>query len=294
MSGGQGITQELGLGEVVSKTFELYRRDFSKYAVLFVVVEAIIGVLTTLVRRAVILPAALPSTATTQQLVNWLPGFFGALITLIALSAIVTWGFYPISVGSAVKLASEEIVTGQAGLVPSVRFAISRIVWIWAVGIVVGIVVILGLVALVVPGIILAIMYSLVLPVVMLERAGFESLGRSRKLVSRRWLKTFALVIVLGIIVGIASGVVSAISGPFGVASTIVSNILSAFYLPIIPIALTVYYYSNAARIAPPMSETLMAPGDRLQVGMKFCPNCGTQIASSTMFCTACGAKQPI
>ena len=56
MSNGQGITKELSLGEVVSKTFELYKRDFSKYVVLFVVVEAIIGVFTTLVQRAVILP----------------------------------------------------------------------------------------------------------------------------------------------------------------------------------------------------------------------------------------------
>src|SRR2546427_763698 len=38
----QGIKRELSLGEVLSKTFELYRRDFTKYFVLFAVVGVII------------------------------------------------------------------------------------------------------------------------------------------------------------------------------------------------------------------------------------------------------------
>jgi hypothetical protein len=293
MSGGQEITRELGLGELVSKTFELFRRDFSKYLILFVVVEATVGVLTTLVQRAIVLPATLPAGATPQQVLNWLPGFFGAVIALVALSLIVSWVFYPICVGGAVKMASEEITTGKADLVASVRFAALRIVWLWVVGIVVGIIVAVGLVALLVPGIILSIMFSLVFPVLIIEGTGFESMGRSRKLVSQRWLKTLALVIVFGIIVGIASAIVSAISGPLGVASTIVSSVLSAFYLPLIPIALTVYYYSNAARIAPPQTgQAPTAPGVAPRVGMKFCPNCGTEVVYTATFCPTCGAKQ--
>ncbi len=294
MSSGPGIPQELSLSEVVSKTFELYQRDFSKYVILFVVVEAVVGVFTTLVRRAITLPV-LPAHATPQQVLNWAPGFFGALTSLLALIAIVTWVFFPVAVGSAVKLASEQIETERADLEASVRFAISKLIWIWVVGIVTGIIVCLGLIALIVPGIILAIMFSLVLPVVIIESPGIlESLGRSRKLVSRRWLKTLALIIVFGIIIGIASAIVNAISGPFGIASTVVSSILSAFYLPVIPISLTVYYYSNAARIAPPQtSQAPVAPAPTVQTGMKFCPSCRAQLASTTMFCAKCGAKQP-
>ena len=293
MSGGQGITRELSLGELVTKTFELYRRDFSKYLILFVVVEAVIGVLTTLVRRAIVIPAALPAGATPQQLLNWLPGFFGAVTALIVLSAIVSLVFYPISIGGAVKMASDEITTGKADLASSVRFVTSRIVWLWLVGIVVGIIVTVGFIALLVPGIILSIMFSLVFPVLIIERTGFESMGRSRKLVSQRWLKTLALVIVFGIIVGIASVIAGAISGPFGVGSTIVSSILSAFYIPVIPIALTVYYYSNAARIAPPQTGRAQAsPTGEARVGMKYCSSCGAEIGYAATFCPACGAKQ--
>ncbi len=294
MSGGQGITRELSLGELVTRTFQLYRRDFSKYLILFVVVEAIIGVLSTLVRRAIVLPAALPPGATPQQLLNWLPGFFGAVIDLVVLTAIVSWVFYPIAIGGAVKMASDEVTMGKADLAASVRFTASRIVLLWVVGIVVGTIVVLGSIALFVPGIILAIMFSLVFPVMMIEGTGFGSMGRSRQLVSQRWLKTFALVILIGIVVGIASAVVAAITGPLGVASAVVSDVVSALYIPLIPIALTVYYYSNAARIAPPQTGRAQAsPKVEARVGMKYCSSCRTEIGYAATFCPACGAKQP-
>jgi len=52
----QGISRELGLGEVISKTFEVYRRDFAKYFVLFAAVGVIVQVVTTLAQRAFVLP----------------------------------------------------------------------------------------------------------------------------------------------------------------------------------------------------------------------------------------------
>ena len=294
MSGIQGIKQELGIGDIISKTFDLYRRDFTKYVILFLVVEAIIGVLTTLVQRAIVMPT-LVSNPTPQQVLNWAPGFFGALISLVALTAIVTWVFVPVAIGSAVKLASQDIETGRANLETSVRFTVSRLVTIWVVGLIVGLIVFLGFIALIVPGIILAIMFSLVLPVVIIENPGIlESLGRSRKLVSGRWLKTLAVIIVFAIIVGVSAAVASLISSPFGDGSTIVSSLLSAFYLPLVPIALTVYFYSNAARVAPPMmAQPTMATAPTAQLGMKFCADCGTQLPSTATFCFKCGAKQP-
>src|SRR5438128_8678952 len=97
MSQGQGITREQSLGEVVSKTFDLYRRDFAKYLVLFAVVGAITGVLTTLVQRAFILPVP-PANATPQQSLNWLPCFFFARIPLFVLTVFVAVVCSPLSV----------------------------------------------------------------------------------------------------------------------------------------------------------------------------------------------------
>lgn len=293
MSQEQGITREQSIGEIVSKTFDLYRRDFAKYLVIFLVVNTIIGVLAALVQRAFVL-TSLPVNPTPQQFFNWFPGFLGTLITLVALIGIVALVFYPIAIGSAVKMASESITKGHADLGASVRFATSKLVWIWALSIIVGIIIFLGFIALVVPGIILAIMFSLVLQVLLIENLGvLESMGRSRRLVGNRWLKTFALGIVFIIIIAIASAIVSVISAPFGSARGIVSGILGALYAPLTPIALTVYYYSNVARTTPLPGQVPMPPAAVAQAGVKFCPKCGTMLASTATFCSKCGAPQP-
>jgi len=287
-----GIRRELSLGDVISKTFELYRRDFTKYFVLFAVVGVIIGIVTTLARQAFPLPT-LPSNPTPQQVSNWFPSFLGALVLLIALISIVTVVFSPIAQGTAIKLASEQIEKGHAEIGTSVRFAVSKLLWIWALSIVVGVIVILGFIALIVPGIILAIMFSLAFPVLLIENKGvLESMGRSRELVSHRWLKTFATFLVLAIVNIVASAIVSAISGLLGVAGPIVNGFLSAFYQPLFPILLTVYYYSNLARISPlPADQMSTGPTTMAQAGMRFCPTCGTQLVSSATSCFQCGAR---
>jgi len=288
----QGINRELSLGEVLSKTFDLYRRDFTKYFVLFAVVGVIIGVVTALARQAFVLPI-LPRNPTPQQFSSWFSAFFQAFLLLIAVSLIVTVVFSSIAQGSAIKMASEQIEKGHTEIGASIRFAVSRLLWIWALSIVIGVIVFLGLIALIVPGIILAIMFSLALPVLLIENKGvLESMGRSRQLVSHRWLKTFATFLVVGIVLLIASSLIGALSGLLGVAAPVVSGILSAFYQPLIPILMAVYYYSNLARITPPPTEQVWtASTTTTQAGMKFCPTCGTQLVSSATVCFQCGAR---
>src|SRR2546430_1058111 len=288
----QGIGRELGLGEVISKTFDVYRRDFSKYFVLFAIVGVIVQVVTTLARQAFIVPT-LPVTPTSQQVSSWFSALLGALVLLVAVDFFVNIVFSTIAHGSAIKLASEQITKGQVNFGASIRFAVSRLLSIWALSIIVGIIVVLGFIALIVPGIILAIMFSLALPVLLIENKGVtESMGRSRQLVSHRWAKTFGTFLVLGIIVLIASLIFSAITAPLGIIGPVVNGILSALYQPLFPILMAVYYYSNLARISqPPPGQMPMGPTATFQAGMKPCPTCGTQNVSSATFCTKCGAK---
>src|SRR2546426_1985217 len=288
----QGINRELGLGEVISKTFEVYRRDFAKYFVLFAVVGVIVQVVATLAQQAFVLPT-LPVNPTPQQFSSWFSALFAAFLLLIAVIFVVNIVFSTIAEGSAVKLASEQITKGQVSLGASIRFAVSRLLSIWALSIIVGIIVVIGFIALILPGIILAIMFSLALPVLLIENKGVtESMGRSRQLVSHRWGKTFGTFLVLGIIVLIASLIFSAITAPLGIIGPVVNGILSAFYQPLIPILMAVYYYSNLARISqPPPGQMPTLPATMVDAGLRLCPTCGTQNVSSATFCTKCGAR---
>ena len=290
----EGITRELGVGEVVSKTFGLFRRDFVKYFVVFAAAELVVGLVTLLANSVVQVPTIPTNTAD----LSWVPGYFAALFELYLIIVAATLLVVPIAEGSAIKLASEAVEGRPVALGASVRFALSKLVWLWAVSLVVGVIVVLGLIALFVPGVILAIMFCLALPALLLENTGvFGSLSRSRELVGHRWGKTFGTFFVLGLIILVISAVVSFVSGLFGAAGPVVTGFLSAFYEPIFPIALTVYFFSNRARITSPsqmgQATTGYGPTPRPQPGMKFCPNCGTQLLASATFCANCGAKQP-
>ena len=212
------------------------------------------------------------------------------LLTFLLVALVV----FPVAEGAAIKMASEEIQNKPSDIKTSLRFATSGLLSMWALGIIVGIIIILGVIALVIPGIILAIMFSMALPALLLENSGVVgSLSRSRELVGHRWLKTFATFLVLVIIIAIISAILGLISAPFGPASDFASTILGAFTAPILPIALTVYYYSNLARTAP--TPTSAAPYARPAApsGTKFCTNCGAQLEVSATFCSKCGARQP-
>ena len=287
------IKQELSLGEVISQTFQLYRRNFWKYITIFLVVEAIIGVLSGLVNNYIVLPARLAPGATPQQFLNWASAYLGAALLLALALFLVSVILSPIALGSTIRMTSDVIENRPPDLMAGVRFIFSKLLSVWAVSIIIGIVVTLGFIALIVPGIILGIMFSLALTALLIENKGvFDSLGRSRKLVGNRWLKSFTLYLVIGILIGIAAEIVVLITAPISVPVIryLVEALISAFYLPIIPILVTVYYYSNTARTAPappPPPPSPLPPTS----ATRFCPSCGEPVTEANQaFCRKCGA----
>ncbi len=294
MASDQTITRELSLGEVVSKVFELYRHNFVTYLVLFLVVDVVFAVATTGVHEAASLPP-LPTSPTPQQLSNWVSTNLGTLVLGLITLLVVALVVFPVAEGATIKMASDEVQNRPSEIRASLSFAASRLLSMWALGFIVGVLVILGVIALVIPGVILAIMFSMVLPALLLGNSGIiGSLSRSRELVGHRWLKTFATFLVLVTIIAIASAIFGLVSAPFGSASNFVSTTLGALTAPILPIAMTVYYYSNLARIAPAPAEGAPFARPAAPPGMKFCTNCGAQLETSAVFCSKCGAKQPV
>ena len=177
---GQVPGRELSIGEVLEMTFSLYQRDFSKYFLLFAIVQVVIGVVNALVALVFVLPRP-PVNATPQQLYAWFPGFFAALGAILLITFVVTIVFFPIAQGSAIKMASDRIDKGQTDLGAAIRLAASRLLGIWALSIIVGILILVGFIALIIPGIILGIMFSPAFPALIIENKGVsDSMDRSR------------------------------------------------------------------------------------------------------------------
>lgn len=240
----------------------MYSQNFSQFLLPFIIAGALEGAVLVGLESLITLPAALPSTATPQEFLNWLPGFLSAFLTIAFLTGVVGWVIGSITQGIAVKFTSDTLENREATLMSSFNFTLSRLLSLLAISVITGFLIAIGLIALIVPGIILAIMYSLVVPVIMIENVGaLRSLSRSRVLVDRRWLKTFGVLLMFGMLIGILGAVISFLTGFLGLVGSVASSILLAFIQPIMPIGLTLYYYSMTARAAQaatvPPSQTV-------------------------------------
>ena len=247
----KNLQRELSIGEILSQTFNLYSRNFVQYLIPFLAAGILTGLVTIAVRSAIVIPAS--TSASHIAATISCPTYLIATVTSLFLSGIVSWIANSITTGITIKFTSDMLERGQANLQTSFNFTLPKLLSLLAASIITGILIVLGFIALVVPGVILALMFSLVYPAIMLEGTGvLGSLSRSRVLVSNRWLKTFGLLLLLGIIVAIVNGVFVLIASPFGVVSPLISGILTALITPIFAIAITLYYYSMKARTLPP------------------------------------------
>jgi hypothetical protein len=247
----QNLQRELSIGEILTQTFNLYSRNFVQYLIPFLAAGILTGLVTVAVRSALVIPVA-PLYPSSQQFLAWLPTYLTVLATSAFLTGIVSWITNSITTGITIKFTSDKLEKGQANLNTAFTFTLPKLFSLLAASIITGILIVLGFVALIVPGVILALMFSLVYPVIMLEGTGvLGSLSRSRVLVSNRWLKTFGLLLLLGIIVAIFNGIFVLIASPFGVVSPLISGILTTLITPIFSIAITLYYYSMKARTLP-------------------------------------------
>ncbi len=254
----QKPTRELSIEETLTWTFDLYSNHVVTFFILLLVGSLISGSLGAIIsnyaRNVFQIDTAFPSDISPSQL--W--GIILNLLAIVLVSLLITWLIDTVIHGICIKYASGLIEQKKQSLDDAFNFTMHRLVSLLASAIIVAILVVLGLIALVVPGIILIIMLSLTEPAILIEDIGaLDSLSRSRRLVSGRWLKTFAFLLIIGIIVVIVSYIGSLIATPFGDFSWVASSIISAFVAPIAPISTTVYYYSmiekeEQQRIPPP------------------------------------------
>ncbi len=239
----KNLQGELSIGEILSQTFNLYSRNLVKYLIPFLAAGILTGLVTIAVRSAIVIPV--PQVDPTSYLI--------ASVTSIFLPGIVSWLADGFTAGITIKFTSDLLENGQANLQSSFNFTLTKVLPLLAASIITGILIVVGLIALVIPGVILALTFSLVYPVIMLEGTGvLGSISRSSVLVNNRWLKTFGLLLLLGIIVAIANGLFVLVTSPFGVVGPLIASILTALITPIFAIATTLYYYSMKTRTLPP------------------------------------------
>jgi len=289
--------RELPIGEILGQAFNLY---FSKFFLFYLPFLAV-GIPSSGMSEALLylMPAMPAPDASEEVIFSWAVSSIGFLVVALPLIFLVGWILSTIISGMTVKVASDSLEGKETDVSEALNYTVKRLPSLLGAGIASGFLIILGVICLFVPGIIVMIMFSLITPVIIIERSGaLESLSRSKNLVSRRWLKTFGLLIVIGIIFGVAYLLFDAIGSIFGPIDWIINGILFALVEPILPIAVTFYYYSmftkeNMAFTQSPSSPTGAEPATpSLQNLQKiYCAYCGAENFVDANFCENCGKK---
>ena len=250
-------SRELSVGEIISQTFNLYFSKFPQFFLPFLIAGIITGISNYAIYSYFPFPAQPSGMPPFEELIAWFFAFLATFIAITVLSILISVIIGAITAGIAVKYASDQIEKGSSNLGNSFNYAMPMFPSLFVAQLVTVILTVIGLVFFVIPGIIIAIMLSLIIPAIIIEQRGaFESLGRSRRLVNNRWLKTFGLLIIIVLIMGLTALIVGALVAPlttvYPYIDQLISGIITAFVAPISPIAMTYLYYAMVARETPP------------------------------------------
>lgn len=245
----QKPSHELSIEETLAYTFDIYSRNFIIFFIPFLIAGLVTGIATVPIISYMSKISQMDFTGPPN--VVW-SQFLNFLLTFLALAfvmGLISWIIGNIMSSVCVKCASDLIQKNKASLAESFNFTAYKLLSLLIATLITGILTMLGFLALIVPGIILYIMFLLVIPAIMIENAGaIDSLSRSRTLVNSRWLKTFVLILIVGLIIGTPVFILNLIMTPLGIYRMLVSSVITAFVQPITPISFTVYYYSMLAK----------------------------------------------
>jgi len=242
----------LNTGELLDRTFSLYRTHFS----LFVGIAAL--------PHLVLLADQLLGVAVRGDLQHWSAiamTFFWGMGTIV-----VTILVAAAAQAATVMAVSQVHLDRPAGVMDSFSRVRDRIPTVLGLSIVMGLGIGLGLVLLIVPGIILALMWSLAVPVAVLENKGVgESMTRSSQLTKGNrgrifviWLLFFALTIAVTLLlqwpITLAAAALAGAENTARVlvwtqvTSAVVSFITQCLVSPLATIAFALVYYDERVR----------------------------------------------
>jgi len=284
--------KELHNVEVLLQAITIYRRHFIELFTPLLVSSMLTGLTFSVALTHTSLTTTIPIESDLNILISRMKTFFA--ITLLAV--IISWILNMSAGGIVVKYTSNLLEEKNLNFIDAFKTIIKKLPTLLATSIISGLLIAIGFTILIVPGIIFSIMFFLFIPTIVIEGGGvISSLKRSRKLVTKRWMKTFGLMLILTALIWVASftsGFISGIiqsflDGAISYINFLFSSIISALIAPIYFISLTLYYYSMIIK-----EQNLPQPPIIMPQETKYCIQCGARISIKANFCPICGAKQ--
>jgi len=229
------MNQKLDVGNVLTRTFEVYRDQFT-----LLIPAALV----------VFLPVAIING------ISFNAGGLLALLVALAIGVIATYWFQ----GMVVE-AVRDILDGRrdhtvGSLFSSAAPVVAPLI---GAGLLAGIATGIGFILLIIPGLFLLTIWAVLAPVIVVERTGvFQAFERSRQLVKGHGWQVFGVIVVLFLIGFAATAVVQAIL--VAIADSFIGYFLSELIVrvlvsPLSAIAAAVMFFELKARHGEPVPE---------------------------------------
>jgi len=231
------------------ETLNLTRQVLDKDVIVFVLPSIIAGIIMGII-KIMLEPLSPASNIDVSSLFsNGFESLISGLLVYLLIQNVFQSLVNSFSYGTCTVAASKSLESENVSIGGSTRGALSRIVPLTIAGIITSEISTIGLTMLIVPGILLIILFSMVQPVMLLEELEvLDSIKRSIRLVRNRiWftVQIYASVwLITSIVANIVSWIMVSLGLRVGLFGNIVYGIATSLLAPVIPIALTIQYYS--------------------------------------------------
>jgi hypothetical protein len=217
--GAAALPRPMGIGEILSTAFQLYRRH---WRTLFAIAAVVVVPLTLL---QYLLGDWIRSRGevTSYQQISTATWAVGAAGLVAGLAGIL---MYLVLTGAITRAVAAEV----AGQVPSVeesfRFGFHRLGAVLLVSVLVGLATIAGFILFIIPGIWIGVRLAVSVEALVVEgRRGTQAMGRSWELVGGHWWHAFGALVVAGLLTGVVNAV---ITSPFNNTGWFVQAVAAA------------------------------------------------------------------
>jgi hypothetical protein len=248
------LPRPMGIGEILSTAFQLYRRHWRT----LLAIAAVVVVPLTLLQYLFGYLVRTQGEETRNGVVEtatWAVGIAGLLAALVGIL------MYLVLTGAITRAVAAEVAGEDPSVEQSYRFGFHRLGAVLLVSVLVGLATIGGLILLVIPGIYIGVRLCVSIEALVVEgRRGTQAMGRSWELVGGHWWHAFGTLLVAALLTGIVNAVITA---PFGAtnwfAKAVAAAVATVITLPYGVLVGVLLYLDLRARKERLTMETLRA-----------------------------------
>jgi len=218
--GEAALPRPMGIGEILSTAFQLYRRHWRTLLAIAAVVVVPLTLLQYLLGDLVRTQGETTRNGVVVETATWSVGIAGLVAALAGLL------MYLVLTGAITRAVAAEVAGEDPSVEQSYRFGFVRLGSVLLVSVLVGLATVGGLILFVIPGIYIGVRLAVSIQALVVEgRRGTQAMGRSWSLVGGHWWHAFGTLLVAALLTGVVNAVITA---PFSATSWFVQGVAAA------------------------------------------------------------------